>query len=352
MSNLSKYHSIEQFRHTAKQAKSAWFKGYHPRLLKFTGTVKLHGSNAGIRLSKDGYICQSRNRNLGPEDADNATFRFNMDQHTTYINTLQDNLCKAYDAEFEDVFVVYGEWCGQGIQKNVAISELSKRLIIFDIKHITEDGKEVWLSDWQHLLPSDNEDMFWNIYEFPTYELELDCNYPDGVVEQLTELVEAVEAECPVAKRFGVSGIGEGIVWTHTGETVVVDVEYVNGAGVTVTEPKEFTVRYVFKTKGQKHDSTGSATKLKVQLTPEQLETQTDFIKAVLTESRLNQGIQYLEEMGHEVCMKSFGHYIKWVMADVVKEEYDVMIANGIDNKTVGKILPNHIRQWFMEKHG
>ena len=34
----------------------------------------------------------------------------------------------------------------------------------------------------------------------------------------MIEITEAVENECPVGKHFGVSGVGEGVVWTCVSE--------------------------------------------------------------------------------------------------------------------------------------
>jgi hypothetical protein len=44
--------------------------------------------------------------------------------------------------------------------------------------------------------------------------MEIDFNMPQLVQNQLSEITIAVEEECPVAKAFGFSGIGEGIVNT------------------------------------------------------------------------------------------------------------------------------------------
>lgn len=78
-------------------------------VLRFRGTVKLHGTNSGIAKYSDGrYEFQSRERILAIDD-DNAGF-------------MNEMLKKDYQSlfnyiKFNDSCVIYGEWCGQGIQK-------------------------------------------------------------------------------------------------------------------------------------------------------------------------------------------------------------------------------------------
>ncbi len=91
-------------------------------ILTFTGTVKLHGTNAAIVYRKDfGYRCQSRNKIISSE-IDNADFalfmyllaeKFLMEQILFKCSAIR----KHYD-HGNDI-VIYGEWCGENIQKNV-----------------------------------------------------------------------------------------------------------------------------------------------------------------------------------------------------------------------------------------
>ena len=63
------------------------------------------------------------------------------------------------------------------------------------------------------------------------YTIDIDFNHPELSQNKIVEYTLEVEEECPVAKEFGFSGIGEGIVFSYS------DDEH----------------SYTFKSKGIKH---------------------------------------------------------------------------------------------------
>ena len=325
--NLIKYASIEQYRSALFDMRKQFEYGKHGDTLTFEGTVKLHGTNAGVVFEPDGEIrFQSRNRTLSLE-SDNLTFAFSMHQIMDYWKRVQAVLAPLYPGR---EIVVYGEWCGEGIQDRVAISELPKMFVIFDVKIVMEPEEANYYVPFHSLFEEHglwNNDIVHSIYEAPTYSVEVSCVRPDNAIPYLNEITGQVEDECPFAKTFDVSGVGEGVVW------------------------KNHEFGYRFKTKGEKHSKSKVAKKPQVQLTPEQYETREQFVKAVLTEERLKQGADYLTEMGYDHTMRSFSHYLKWMMGDIFKEEQDLMLANGIDGKMLGKFLPNMIRIEYEKRY-
>lgn len=114
---MKKFTDIEQFRNVIRSLKLHHdFKGYDESeqpiyrhdspypTLTFNGTVKLHGTNAGIVLYKDGHIeYQSRERVLS-FTSDNAKFMLCM--------SLVDVKKLFEGIEFTDHVALYGEWCG------------------------------------------------------------------------------------------------------------------------------------------------------------------------------------------------------------------------------------------------
>jgi len=318
---MEKYEKIEQYRSALYHMRKAWQSGEHNHHLTFIGTVKLHGTNASVVLGGEDIVYQSRNRVLSVGD-DNCGFALAMSENSTWFNQFHTSLKEQYG---DEIFIVYGEWCGQGIQGGVAISSLSKMFVIFDVKIINEN-KNYYIENLQDIDFPEHSNIH-SIYKASRYEVEVDCNNPDLAIEKLNEYTANVEDECPFGKLFDAAGIGEGIVWkSYTG----------NG------------YRYTFKTKGEKHSKSKVAKAPKVQLTPEQHATQESFITAVLNEGRMKQGLDYLREFNHEPTMSSFGIFIKWVISDVISEEADTMKENGFDKKSLGKILPNQIRSWYM----
>lgn len=95
-------------------------------LIEFTGTVKLHGTNAGIIWDKENkrVYAQSRERVITPEN-DNGGF-------ARFVSTLpHDDLLFSLKKGEYSYIKIYGEWCGQGIQKGVAINALPRMFVVF-----------------------------------------------------------------------------------------------------------------------------------------------------------------------------------------------------------------------------
>lgn len=314
---MKKYPSIEQFRNIVRTVRTNHdYQGKDEEgnaiyshstdypTLRFKGTVKLHGTNAGVVKYKDRIEYQSRERVLSLT-SDNVGFYLAM------ANKVLDFLFDGVD--FKESIAVYGEWCGQGIQKSVGISELPKRFVIFGYK-----VDDIWVDKIVH----DNGQGIYHIEQFETFEVDIDFNTPETIQNKLIEMTLAVENECPVSKHFGVIGIGEGIVFTS----------------VSDAELK-------FKSKGEKH----SVSKVKVlnAVDIEQIEGINDFVEYAVTENRLQQGITYLKENGFELSQKSTGDYLRWVVNDVIKEETDTIVANQIDVKKLNSAMSVKARMWF-----
>jgi len=322
---MKKFTDINQFRNVIREVKShhdyfgndengdAIYRHTTPYpKYKFRGTVKLHGTSAAIVLNKNGeYSFQSRERILSL-DEDNYQFM------NTMIGKNHKSLFE--NIEFDNYCAIYGEWCGGSIQGKIALNQLEKMFVIFAVRI-----DDVWqdMENYKHLHI--NEEGIYNILQFPQYEIEIDFNQPELVQNKLIELTEEVEKECPVGKYFGVSGVGEGIVW-----------ESVN------TEH-----RYIFKVKGEKHQS--SKIKKLVSVDVEEIENMNKFVDYVLTESRLNQGIDKLKEMNKPIDMKSTGDYLRWIYNDVIKEESDVIEENQINVKKLGSALSAKARIFWMD---
>lgn len=341
---MIKFPSIEQFRNVIRHVKThAQYAGKDENgdviydqskpipTLKFRGTVKLHGTNAGIvyDVDTDSFTYQSRERVLSLT-SDNAGFMLaQMKQENVWRDV-------AYQATREILphrkiakVAIFGEWCGSGIQKGVALTQLPKMFIIFAVKVVFEDETTRWLPIGEIDLHLPESHLF-NIDTFPTYEIDIDFNHPELAQNKMIEITEEVEKECPVGKYFGVSGIGEGVVWTCVSDGW-------NDSGTW------------FKVKGEKHSVSKVRTLAAVDV--EAVATLKAFVDSVVTEARLEQGLDNLvREQLKPVEMTSMGDFIRWVFNDVMKEEMDTIVANGIDPKKVGSAVANAARPWFVKK--
>ncbi len=297
--------------------------------LKFKGTVKLHGTNAAVSFNQSGYWAQSR-ENIITVEKDNAGFAFFVDSKKDVFKKFVDQIMANNLEDISDnTFTIYGEWCGGNIQKGVGISNLPKSFFIFGLKvspHALDENGQPKSAYWIpfHYLKSPDDNIH-NILDFPTWEIDIDFNMPQLVQNKLSELTLAVEEECPVAKAFGFSGIGEGIVWTTE----------LNG-----------TV-HRFKVKGEKHSS--SKVKTLANVNVEKLESIQAFVDYAVTESRFKQGLENVFPNDEPINVKKMGDLIRWVVTDITKEETDTLVENNLEPKDVNSQISGKVREMFFK---
>lgn len=312
--------SIESLRHVVKSTQMyCSHKGVPLPKVEYVGTCKLHGSNASVRFTVDGQIiAQSRNRELSIGD-DNFGFAAFVEKNKEGFDHL-----RAYLPQGE--VVIYGEWCGRGIQDKVAISQLDRHFVAFS--YLFEDKMTQIFRLHIELLRDLNTAGIFLITQIPTYHVTVDFSRPEESVEELTKLTYLVEDECPWAKLFGISGIGEGIVWAPTGD---------------------YPFNMWFKTKGLEHKK-GEKADRKVEVAPEVIREKRELAEKLLPKWRLEQGINALREKGLDIDPKNIGEYLKWVCQDVLKEETDVIVASGLDWKAINPFVIQLARQYILEK--
>ena len=194
---------------------------------------------------------------------------------------------------------------------------------------------ESWFSEKQinEVLKQVNdlsEKRIYNIYDFPTFEVKIDMANPKLTQNILIDITNSVEKECPVAKQLGASGIGEGVVWK-----CVSSLDKLN------------TSDLVFKVKGQEHSVSNVVTIAEVDTV--KVNSINEFVNIVLTENRLKQGIEYLQEQNLPLLVNSMGTFLKWVVSDCLKEEADVLIKSGLEKKEVSPNISNKAKQWFLQ---
>lgn len=301
--------------------------------VSYRGTIKLHGSNAGVACRSDGLYPQSRTRVLSLED-DNYGFAafVDVDARKNAIRRLETQIRVAENIAPNSTLVLYGEWIGSGIQRGVGISQLDeKQWVLFTVKVV--DGEE---SRYLDALPKLGDEFsslqIFSIADAPTFSLQVDFGQSESkmkALEYAMQVTDEVERACPWAKRFGVEGVGEGIVW------MPVDKHWGNSS-------------LFFKTKGEKHKVTKSK-KTQVQLSPEVLANIDEFLEFSLPENRLRQGIEAIREMGFSFDMKSMGEYLKWVGQDVKRECALELESNNLEWKDVSKAVTNKARAFFIE---
>lgn len=358
---LHTYPSINQFRHAVNAVnhratytgqstggKPVYDTSLPKPVLTFHGTTKLHGTNAGLRLElapngDSNLYAQCRTRDITPED-DNSGFA------AWALDTPRSQLLREYllqpamdwvstqSMQTPTQITLFGEWVGPTVNGKTGIGLLPNRLVLFGLGvkfSVDEESPSSWFDLHQFISFLDDLGFYailqaasvFAITTFKEWELAIDFNNPEGALDTLERLTLEVEAACPVAEALGGSGIGEGIVWTHVS--------------------KEFG-HLSFKTKGMKHK--GTRTKRMVDVAPEVMASISAFADAVLTDSRLEQGLDYLEEQGLAASLDNIGEYLKWVGQDVTKEESDTLAASGLDRRVANKAVNSGAKAWFLER--
>lgn len=316
-------------------------------VLKFMGTVKLHGTNSAVVRDENEMWVQSR-ENLIEPGKDNAGFAMWVHSKQETFNKLfascyrHINCDKTIPLTAFPTVAIYGEWCGAGIQKNMAISSLPKMFVIFSIAivntTINSEGitcnNKTWLTKEQIgkiYTDSNTSDVLRTIFDFPHWYIDIDFNKPQEYQNQLTDMTLAVEAECPVGKQLGAIGIGEGIVWK------------------CITEPF-LDSGFWFKVKGEKHSKTKVKTLAPVDV--EKINSINLLAEKLTPEWRLEQMCSKTFDIlnGGKLDIKGMGEFIKNTMADILKEEIDTVAASGFNTKEITSPISKRCREYLTEQ--
>lgn len=316
---MIKFPSIESFRQTVYEVRSRWdYKGEDENgkpvylntseypTIPFKGTVKLHGTNASVVRYKDRLEYQSRERVLTTKD-DNMGFAIEMSKKN--LDFLFEGV------EYENYVAIFGEWCGAGVAKKVAVSQLPKMFVIFGVKI-----DDVWVDT---LNRSDEGQRIFDVNSFETYDIEIDFNTPEDALDRLSEITLNVEGECPVGKHFGVVGNGEGVVWIGKLDT-----------------------EYRFKVKGDKHKVTRE--KKIVSIDVEEMKNVEEFVSNTVTENRLEQCLTHLRLNVAPILNQTHTtNFIQWMIRDISKEEKDTIVKNNLDVKKINFKIGVTCKNWF-----
>ncbi|MFI5298234.1 MAG: RNA ligase family protein, partial [Polyangiales bacterium] len=114
----------------------------YPSLLRgrstvtYRGKIKLHGDNHGVQIKNGGRVrAQSRTTMLAPGEG----------HHGFAAWLASDPVTSAFEAANKDNardYVLYGEWCGSGVQRGTALNQLTKKLFaVFAASPLTAEGE-------------------------------------------------------------------------------------------------------------------------------------------------------------------------------------------------------------------
>jgi len=293
--------------------------------VKYRAKVKLHGTNAAVQVRGDKVLAQSRTQIIGP-GSDNAGF-------AAWVESNAEQW-KATAAGRPMIF--FGEWCGPGIMKGVAVNKIpSKVFAVFAAAYIpVEDDSDLIVtpSVLRHHLT--NAPL--GVYVLPWYGLEplipmLEApEVVQPILDQINAAVSRVEARDPwVKEEFGIEGTGEGLVFYPMGKT-----------------RKGFS-DLSFKAKGEKHKIVAKSAP--AQLDPSVAASVDAYAEMVLTDARLEQGAQAASGGPLTYEKRLIGPFLAWICKDVEKETEAEREASGLAWKQVQKVISDKARGWYVE---
>ncbi|MCE9573478.1 MAG: RNA ligase family protein [Deltaproteobacteria bacterium] len=289
-------------------------------VVAYRAKVKLHGSNCAVQVTADGVVAQSRTALLTPA-ADYKGFAAWVERHAESFAALPQGT------------VVFGEWCGPGVEKGMAISAAPTKL--FCVFAAQADGLITFEPEaLRALVPASAPA---ELHVLPWEDEVIAIDYGDraaleAAASLLNDRVAAVEREDPWVKRaLGISGLGEGLVFYP----VAVD-------GAAPPRDPAGLAQLMFKAKGEKHRTAGTKTAVAVDAAV--VASVDELVALMVTEARLAQGV---EAIGGRAPAKT-GAFLDWIAADVRKESVAELEAAGLTFAQVDKAIRVRARSWFL----
>lgn len=344
MNTLRTFPSIEQFKNVVRNVRHrSQFAGLDTNgeeiydssrplpIIDFVATTKIHGSCHGIQVFDNQIVTQSRQRIITPEDDNNGAAKFSYALDFSIWKAIKYSILVTNHLYDNPDLVIYGEWCGKGINAGCAIHQLEKMFVIFAAKLISEEDSG-WLDLSNVDLVRFNQERIFNIFQFGSWKFQINFGDPVDLAEKVNKIVELtleIEKECPVGRFFGISSIGEGLVLCPTS--------------------KEWnSSRYWSKSKGELHAK--SHVRKLATVDVEKVASVQEYVKNHVNEERLTQAWNWLQENKKPLDRKSTQDFLRWVVTDVEKEERDEREASGLTEKDVNAAISRVARDWFFKK--
>ena len=315
MSNTSfkKFTSIDKFA-------DSWLHMQKQEIgqLKFRSKIKLHGTNAGVRIKDGEVFYQKRTGDVTPlaDNAGFASFAYTVDWKTN-----------------QDI-IIYGEWAGPGVQKSDAICMIPQKMFfVFGV--LVEDHMITEPALIREHIPYHERIMILPWFDEPTTIDSLDVSTAKNLSARLDADVKAIGDEDPFVKEhFNVSGAGEGLVVSPYFEEGAVPLWMFN----TFTFKVKSEAHLVQKTK-----SPNSSIYIEI---PGSVK---DFCDQFVTDNRCEQMIN--DHLAGSYAMQGMGTFLKELNADILKESKNEFAELGVDWKMVAKEINKRAVAWMKEKH-
>lgn len=297
--------------------------------------VKLHGTNACVRIEPDGnVVAQKRSSDLVAPN-ENVGFRAWVEDNEAVFARL---------AQADRYIYIYGEWCGKGIQDNVACSMTPRKTFwVFAIDHVLSDGVAYTRQYEPELIETSLGDEMPDTVVVVPWHSQVTVDFIDKMntvvtLGKINSMVEAIGEQDPLIKQlFDVEGHGEGLV----------AFPLLGNIPGTYTAEEEYFSWFNFKAKSEAHRV--NKTNKAAQFDPEKFASIQIFADAYCTEQRLLQG--FVESVQCRKDMRLTPDFIKWVVTDIWKEsKTEREVSHDLDWKAVSKAISSRAVLWYKAK--
>lgn len=303
------------------------------RTVIYRAKCKLDGTNSCLQLPPSNsngkkVIVQSRSRIITVDDDNMGFAKWAVERYDYFLKIRE----KADALGITDHISVFGEFCGKGIQKRTAISQIDKKIFaVFAVQiGVLDSQLETDPAKIGAFVPEDRD-----VYVIPWEGDDITMDFSNAEQLQksaniINKMVEYVELCDPWVKdKFGITGIGEGVVlYPITNGTLINKQEYSD---------------LVFKAKGEKHKVVNA--KKPAQINPEFVKTIDEFVDLFVTENRLD---QIAQKVGG-IDVKNTGSFLKEFCQDVQKESKAELEDAGLEWRQVAKAINDRARNWWMD---
>lgn len=323
----AKFPSIRQFREVIKEFRKLELAGK----IQLIGHPKLHGANASVLFPEPGVVLAQGKEQVWTEELkDTYGFYEWVLEHKETLLAWGEALLDA-EPRLRYPFEITGEWAGGNVAPRSSVEGMEKFWGVFGLANIEinefGNGKLEFIKP-----PIDIHSPRIRMIYIPSIagcRLELDLDEPELIQAELARITSEVEENCPIANYIlGLddnvegrpAGRGEGVVW----------------------HPVDNLDRHLwFKVKGKKH----SVSKIRelAALTPEQVASMGEFVDYAVTDNRMEQAVR---ETG-PIAKQNLGKFLKWLQADIEKEETDTLVANGLDFKDLKQRIADKAIGWY-----
>lgn len=301
------------------------------------GSEKIHGTNFTIGYNLiDGIWFQSRTAIITPQK-DNAGSAFWAEVKKSQLVRIIEKLATFYKIDLnKNSLLLCGEWAGQGVKSKSAVDGTSKKYFLFQHFKVSpiDEVEQIKGTYWKetkinNVWIDDIENNIYNVMNFKTYELTINFNNPRLHINEMVAIVNKIEENSPVGQYFGVDGnIGEGVVFSFVYKNEI----------------------FRWKVKGEKHSKTRVRTLKPVDDVKEQLKI--DIANQVTTSWRLEQMFDLANDVinGGVPSLKNIGAFMKLLIGDIIKEESDIIVENGLEIKNISSKINDIARVWYFEQ--